>query len=77
MDTPGPITSDESSSHAKSPGSPIKDEPNSPRMDSPPGSEHDDPSSPPGEFFLRRFEFEFYLFFSFIRSINLSIIIIL
>ncbi|XP_043248601.1 myocardin-related transcription factor B-like isoform X1 [Colletes gigas] len=49
MDTPGPVTSDESSSHAKSPGSAIKDEPNSPRMDSPHGSEHDDPSSPPGD----------------------------
>lgn len=48
MDTPGPMTSDESSSHAKSPGSAVKDEPNSPRTDSPHGSEHDDPSSPPG-----------------------------
>ncbi|KAI4496269.1 hypothetical protein M0804_000079 [Polistes exclamans] len=47
MDTPGPLTSDESSSHAKSPSSIVKDEPNSPRTDSPHGSEHDDPSSPP------------------------------
>ncbi|KAK0176101.1 hypothetical protein PV328_000269 [Microctonus aethiopoides] len=46
----GPLTSDDSSSHAKSPGSPIKDEPYSPRMDSSPhNSEHDDPSSPPGD----------------------------
>lgn len=49
MDTPGPMISDDSSSHAKSPGSPIKIEPHSPRMDSPHNSEHDDPSSPPGE----------------------------
>lgn len=50
MDTPGPITLDESSSQARSPSSvPVKDEPYSPRMDSPPGSEHDDPSSPLGE----------------------------
>ncbi|XP_015184854.1 PREDICTED: MKL/myocardin-like protein 1 isoform X1 [Polistes dominula] len=49
MDTPGPMTSDESSSHAKSPSSIVKDEPNSPRTDSPHGSEHDDPSSPPGD----------------------------
>lgn len=48
MDTPGPMTSDESSSQAKSPSSIIKDEPNSPRTDSPHSSEHDDPSSPPG-----------------------------
>ncbi|XP_076759900.1 uncharacterized protein LOC143428725 isoform X3 [Xylocopa sonorina] len=47
MDTPGLVTSDESSSHAKSPGFAVKDEPNSPRTDSPHGSEHDDPSSPP------------------------------
>ncbi|XP_076759899.1 uncharacterized protein LOC143428725 isoform X2 [Xylocopa sonorina] len=49
MDTPGLVTSDESSSHAKSPGFAVKDEPNSPRTDSPHGSEHDDPSSPPGD----------------------------
>lgn len=48
MDTPGPMTSDESSSQAKSPSSIVKDEPNSPRTDSPHSSEHDDPSSPPG-----------------------------
>ncbi|XP_057330476.1 myocardin-related transcription factor A-like isoform X2 [Microplitis mediator] len=47
MDTPGPLTSDDSSSHAKSPDSPIKDEPHSPRIDSPHNSEHDDPASPP------------------------------
>ncbi|XP_063975605.1 myocardin-related transcription factor A isoform X1 [Diachasmimorpha longicaudata] len=49
MDTPGPMASDDSSLHAKSPSSPIKDEPNSPRTDSPHNSEHDDPSSPPGD----------------------------
>ena len=59
MDTPGPVTSDESSSHAKSPSSAVKDEPNSPRTDSPHGSEHDDPSSPPGTwicFFILRIQ---------------------
>lgn len=49
MDTPGPVTADESSSHAKSPSAIIKDEPNSPRTASPHSSEHDDPSSPLGK----------------------------
>lgn len=49
MDTPGPITTDESSCQAKSPSFTIKDEPNSPQVTSPHGSEHDDPSSPPGK----------------------------
>lgn len=48
MDTPGPVTTDESSLQAKSPSSTVKDEPNSPRTASPHSSEHDDPSSPPG-----------------------------
>lgn len=47
--TPGPVTTDESSSQAKSPSSVVKDEPNSPRTASPHNSEHDDPSSPPGK----------------------------
>ncbi|XP_033211970.1 myocardin-related transcription factor A-like isoform X2 [Belonocnema kinseyi] len=54
MDTPGPMTLDESSSQARSPSSvPVKDEPYSPRIDSPPGSEHDDPSSPLGDDIIR------------------------
>lgn len=48
MDTPGPITGDDSSPQAKNPSSPMKDDPNSPRTDSPHGSEQEDPSSPLG-----------------------------
>ncbi|KAL6256242.1 hypothetical protein P5V15_012358 [Pogonomyrmex californicus] len=47
MDTPGPMSTDDSSSQAKSPIAIVKDEPNSPRTASPHSSEHDDPSSPP------------------------------
>ena len=66
MDTPGPMTLDESSSQAKSPCSvPVKDEPFSPRMDSPHGSEHDDPSSPLGEFDFFNFIFYFKTSFEF------------